>query len=87
MPKIIVSPAKCEVRAVIRFLYLEKVTKNVVLRYCPSSWIELQKVRSSLMQETNLSIVLLAVTYIYTPLVYIQDKSKVPLGFCESVDL
>ena len=38
MPKTIVSPAKCGVRAVIWFLYSEKTTRNVVLRYCPSSW-------------------------------------------------
>ena len=34
MPKAIESPAKCGVRAVIRFLYSEQATKNVVLRYC-----------------------------------------------------
>ena len=38
MPKTIESPPKCGVRAVIRFLYSEKATRNVVLRYCPSSW-------------------------------------------------
>ena len=35
MPKTIV-PAKCGVRAVIRFIYLEQATRNVALRYCPS---------------------------------------------------
>ena len=38
MPKTIESPNKCGVRAIIRFLYSEQVTRNVVLRYCPSSW-------------------------------------------------
>ena len=38
MPKTIEPPAKCAVRAVIRFLYSEKATRNVVLRYCPSPW-------------------------------------------------
>ena len=38
MPKTIESPAKCGVHAVIWFLYSEQVTRNVVLRYCPSSW-------------------------------------------------
>ena len=38
MPKRIESPVKCGVRAVIRFLYSEQVTRNVVLRYCTSSW-------------------------------------------------
>ena len=38
MPKTILSPSKCGVRAVIRFLYSESVTKNAVLRYCTSSW-------------------------------------------------
>ena len=38
MPKTIESPAKCEVRAVIRFLNSEQATRNVVFRYCPSSW-------------------------------------------------
>ena len=32
------SQAKSGVRAVIRFLYSEQATRNVVLRYCPSSW-------------------------------------------------
>ena len=36
--KTIQSPAKCGVCAVIRFLYSEQATRNVVLRYCPSSW-------------------------------------------------
>ena len=36
--KTIESPAKCGVRAIIQFLYSEKATRNVVLRYCPSSW-------------------------------------------------
>ena len=38
MPKTIESSAKCGVHAVIRFLYSEQATRNVVLRYCPSSW-------------------------------------------------
>ena len=38
MPKIIESPAKCGVRAVIWFFYSEKATRNFALRYCPSSW-------------------------------------------------
>ena len=38
MPKTIESHAKCGVRAVIWFLYSEQATRNVVLRYCPSSW-------------------------------------------------
>ena len=38
IPKTIESPAKCGVRAVIRFLYSEQATRNVVLSYCPSSW-------------------------------------------------
>ena len=38
MPKAIESSAKCAVRAVIRFLYSEKATRNVVLRFCSSSW-------------------------------------------------
>ena len=38
MPKTIVSPAKCGVRNVIRFLYSEQTTRNAVLRHCPSSW-------------------------------------------------
>ena len=38
MPKTIETPAKCGVRAVIRFLYSEPATRNDVLRYCPSSW-------------------------------------------------
>ena len=33
MPKTIESPAKCRVHAVIRFLYSEKATRNVVLRF------------------------------------------------------
>ena len=32
------SPAKCGVCAVIWFLYSEKATRNVVLRYSPSLW-------------------------------------------------
>ena len=32
------SPAKRGVRDVIRFLYSEQAMKNVVLRYCHSSW-------------------------------------------------
>ena len=36
--KTIESPAKCGVCAVIQLLYSEKATRNVVLRYCPSSW-------------------------------------------------
>ena len=36
MPKTIESPAKCGARAVIWHLYSEQVTRNVVLRYCPS---------------------------------------------------
>ena len=38
MPKIVESPAICGVCDVIRFHYSEKATRNVVLRYCPSSW-------------------------------------------------
>ena len=38
MLKTIESPAKCGVCAVISFLYSEQVTRNVVLRCCPSSW-------------------------------------------------
>ena len=38
IPKTIKCPAKCEVRAVIRFLYSENATRNVLLRYCPSTW-------------------------------------------------
>ena len=38
MPKTIESPVNCGVHAVIRFLYSEQATRNVVLRYCPSSW-------------------------------------------------
>ena len=38
MPKTIESPTKCGVCVVIPFLYSEQVTRNVVLRYCPSSW-------------------------------------------------
>ena len=38
MPKAIESPGKCGVRAVFRFFYSGKATKNVGLRYCPSSW-------------------------------------------------
>ena len=38
MPITIETPVKCGVRAVIWFLYSEKATRNVVLRYCPSSW-------------------------------------------------
>ena len=34
MSKTIESPAKCAVRAVIRILYLEQATRNVVFRYC-----------------------------------------------------
>ena len=30
--------AKCGVRAVIRFIYSEQATRNVVFRHCPSSW-------------------------------------------------
>ena len=37
IPKTIKSYAKCGVRAVIRFLYSEQATRNVFLRYCPSS--------------------------------------------------
>ena len=37
-PKTIEFPAKCGVHAVIRFLYSEKATRNVVLRCCPPSW-------------------------------------------------
>ena len=37
MSKTIESPAKCGVRAIIRFLYSEQAMRNVVLRYCPSS--------------------------------------------------
>ena len=37
MPKTIESRAKCGVRAVIRILYSEQATRNVVLRYCCSS--------------------------------------------------
>ena len=37
MPRTIESPAKCEVRAVIRFLYSEQAMRNVI-RHCPSSW-------------------------------------------------
>ena len=36
MPKTIESPAKCGVLAVIKFLYWEQATRNVVLRYYPS---------------------------------------------------
>ena len=38
MLKTIESPAKCGVCAVIWFLYSKQATRNVVLRYCPSSW-------------------------------------------------
>ena len=38
MPKSIETPAKCGVLAVIWFLHSEQATRNVVLRYCPSSW-------------------------------------------------
>ena len=38
MPKTIESLAKCGVRAVIRFPYSEQTKRNVVLRYCPSSY-------------------------------------------------
>ena len=38
MPKTIESPAKCGVRAEIRFPYSEQATRNVFLRYCPCSW-------------------------------------------------
>ena len=36
-PKTIEPAVKCGVRAVIQFLYLEQVTRNVILRYCPST--------------------------------------------------
>ena len=36
MTKTIESPTKWGVCAVIRFLYSEQMTRNVVLRYCPS---------------------------------------------------
>ena len=38
MTKTIKSPAKCGVHAVIWLLYSQQTTRNVVLRYCPSSW-------------------------------------------------
>ena len=38
MPKTIAFPAKCDIFAVIQFLYSEQTTRNVVIRHCPSSW-------------------------------------------------
>ena len=36
MSKTIESPAKCDMGAVIKFLYSEQATRNVVIRHCPS---------------------------------------------------
>ena len=39
MTKTVDSPAKCDVHAVIRFLYSEQVTRKIIVtRNCPSSW-------------------------------------------------
>ena len=38
MSKTIESPTKCGVCAVIRFLYSEQATRNIVIRHCSSSW-------------------------------------------------
>ena len=38
MSRTIESTAKCDVHAVIRFIYSEQATRNVVIRHCSSSW-------------------------------------------------
>ena len=38
MPKTIESPTKCDMCALIQYLYSERATRKVVIRHCPSSW-------------------------------------------------